>query len=123
MVAGFDAESVDTPGVIAGFGWAFALAGPAPRTGIPAAFRYSLTVSRRTPVARSIRRSGQPSRPSAQNLLLFVSSKTLLMPARNYTSLAGVNVLAGQLIAGFEVSINCRFWVSTEGAGDVSESR
>jgi hypothetical protein len=30
--------------------------------------------------------------------------------------LACVNVSAGaQLIAGFEVSINCRFWVSTEG--------
>jgi hypothetical protein len=27
---------------------------------------------------------------------------------------ARVNVSAGQLIAGFEVSINCRFWVSTE---------
>jgi hypothetical protein len=35
--------------------------------------------------------------------------------AKDYTSVALVNVsVAVQLIAGFEVSINCRFWVSTE---------
>jgi len=35
--------------------------------------------------------------------------------AKDYTSVALVNVSAAvQLIAGFEVSINCRFWVSTE---------
>ena len=89
-------------------------AGPRPRTGIPAALRYPLTVSRRTPVACRIRSSVHPSRPSAQNLLLFVSSKTLLIPAKDYTSTAPSTSRPRQLIAGFEVSINCRFWVSTE---------
>jgi hypothetical protein len=40
----------------------------------------------------------------------------LLMAARDTTSIAAVNVSAvDQLIVGFEVSTNCRFWVSTEG--------
>ena len=47
---------------------------PRRRTATPAAFRYALAVSRRTPVACSMRRSDQPSRPSARTccLLLFV---------------------------------------------------
>jgi hypothetical protein len=37
------------------------------------------------------------------------------MAARDYTSLAGVKRLGRrQLIVGFEMSTNCRFWVSTE---------
>jgi hypothetical protein len=39
----------------------------------------------------------------------------LPMAARDTTSIAAVNVSAvDQLIVGFEVSTNCRFWVSTE---------
>jgi hypothetical protein len=38
------------------------------------------------------------------------------MPATEPAFRARVNVSADQLIAGFAVSINCRFWVSTEGA-------
>jgi hypothetical protein len=37
------------------------------------------------------------------------------MAARDYTPIAAVNVSAvDQLIVGFEVSTNCRSWVSTE---------
>jgi hypothetical protein len=44
--------SVDTsPGEIAGFAVA-SLGRPRPRTGMPAAFKYALIVSRRMPVAR-----------------------------------------------------------------------
>jgi len=39
------------------------------------------------------------------------------MPATEHAFRARVNVSACQLIAGFAVSINCRFWVSTEGRG------
>jgi hypothetical protein len=50
---------------------------PDRRTSIPAARRYALAVSRRTPVSISIRRSDQPSRPSATIGCLFSSPKTL----------------------------------------------
>ena len=51
------------------------------RTGIPAAFRYTLAVSRRTPVAASMRRSGQPSRPNARTCCCLSSPKMLAMSA------------------------------------------
>jgi hypothetical protein len=51
--------------VVAGFGGQTRGRPPRPRTGMPAAFRYSLAVSRRTPVVSPMRRSDQPSRPSA----------------------------------------------------------
>ena len=53
---------------------------PGGRTAIPAALRYPLAVSRRTPVAASIRRSAHPSRPNATTCSLFSMLKTLLMP-------------------------------------------
>ena len=74
---------------------------PRPRTGIPAARRYSPAVTRCTPVARPIRVSVQPSRPSASTCCCLSCSKTLPIPAKDYTSIAFVNVSAG--------SINCRF--------------
>ena len=49
-------------------------------------------VSRRTAGACSMRRSDQPSRPSARICCCLVSSKTLLMPATELAFLAGVNV-------------------------------
>ncbi len=70
-----------------------------------------------------MRRSVHPSRPSARIYCYLSSSKTLLMPATEPAFRARVNVSAAlQLIAGFEVSINCRFWVSTE-VGSVSYFR
>jgi hypothetical protein len=44
-----------------------------------------------------------------------VCSKTLLIAAKDHLVLARQRLGRGQLVAGFEVSINCRFWVSTEG--------
>src|SRR5262252_5967113 len=55
---------------------------PGARTAMPAAFRYALPVSRRTPVACSIRRKDQPRRPKAITCCRFSSLKTLLMPAK-----------------------------------------
>jgi hypothetical protein len=52
--------SVDTS--MAGFGWA-RLQPPGSRAGMPAAFKWVATVSRRMCTARSIRLRDQPSRP------------------------------------------------------------
>ena len=99
-VAGFDAASplgsVITPTEVAGFGLAaapgsvitlsgvagFGRAPPCPRTSTPAPLRYALAVSRRTPVSRWMRRSDQPSRPSATTCCRFSSLKTLAIPRR-----------------------------------------
>src|SRR5262249_22805898 len=79
----------------------------------------SRNVGRFTPVVSCVRESVQPSRLSAPISCCFVCSKTLLMRAQDPVLLArGQRLGRGQLIAGFEVSINhnCRFWVSTEAA-------
>ena len=82
-VAGFAAAgSVITSREVAGF----ALAPPWPRTPTPAALRYALAVSRRTPSSRSIRRSDQPSRRSASTCCRFSSLKTLAIPADDLSS-------------------------------------
>ena len=110
LVAGFAAsQSVDTCSEMAGFDWSgsvgtsggeiagFALDSlgrPRPRTGIPAAFRYPLTVSRRIPVVCWMRESVQPRRPSARICCRVVSPKTLLMPATEPAFCARVNVSA-----------------------------
>ncbi len=100
-MAGFDRpESVDTSTEIAGFDLA-SLGRPRLRTAMPAAFRYPLIVSRRMPVASSMRESVQPRRPSARICCCFSSSKTLLMPATEPAFCARVNVSAA--------SVNCRF--------------
>jgi hypothetical protein len=62
-----------------------------------------------------MRRSDQPNRPSATIWWCLSSAKTLLMPRRN----AGVPRRRQRLeplleMAGFQLSINGRFWVSTE---------
>ena len=93
-MAGFGPGSVDTPSVVAGFGGHVPSRPPWPRTAIPAAFRYALAVSRRTPVASSIRRSDQPSRPSASTCCLLSSLKTLLIPAVDHALHRLVNVSA-----------------------------
>src|SRR5438046_802447 len=79
-LAGFaGGGSVDT--ALAGFGTGRRPHPPGDRTAIPAAFKYALAVSRRTPVASSIRRSGHPSRPSTSTSCRFASLKTLAIPA------------------------------------------
>src|SRR5438309_2319491 len=62
-----------------------------------------------------MRRSDHPSRPSAITCSRFSALKTLAIPAAGAKPTAHVNVSApGAALAGFQVSINGRFWVSTE---------
>src|SRR5215471_7929195 len=63
---------------LAGFAGSRRPHAPGGRTGIPAALKYPPTVSRRMWTAFSMRRSDQPSRPSAITCSLFASLKTLL---------------------------------------------
>src|SRR5437660_4296500 len=112
VVAGFGGSgSVDTPAVVAGFGGHTTGRPPRPRTPIPAAFRYALAVSLRTAVSCSIRRSDQPSRPSARTCCFLSSLKTLLILAQEHGSRAFVNVAVRYLwwpvfrcpsVAGFD---------------------
>ena len=64
----------------------------------PAAYRYALTVSQRTPVACSMPRRGHLSRLSAITCCFFSSLKPLPMPTEPIGPLAGVSVL--DFIAG-----------------------
>ncbi len=92
VVAGFAGpESVDTPSEMAGFeprvgghplgnGRFWRRRRPRPATAMPAAFRYALAVSRRTPVASSMRRSDQPSRPSASTCCLLLVAQDVGHP-------------------------------------------
>jgi hypothetical protein len=82
------------------------------RTGMPAAFRYPLIVSRRIPVSCWIRRRGHPSFPRAIIWMRFSVLKTLLMSAEEPELLAAVNVPFPHQLAAFEVSTTGRFWVS-----------
>src|SRR5437867_5765514 len=62
-----------------------------------------------------MRRSDHPSRPIAITCCRFSALKTLAIPAAGAEPTAQVNVSApGAALAGFQVSINGRFWVSTE---------
>ena len=63
---------------------------------MPAAFRYRLAVSRRTPVASSIWRRLHPNRPSARICCCFSRSKTFAM-ASEANRLAPLNVLNDSL--------------------------
>jgi hypothetical protein len=65
---------------------------PGRHTTTPAAFRYPLAVSLRTPVASSMRRKDHPSFPSAITCCLCSSLKTLLMPREPIRAPIGVNV-------------------------------
>src|SRR5262249_34398310 len=79
-----------------------------------------LTVSRRMPVARSMRRSGHPRRPSATTCSWRCVSKTFPMATEEHKPLVAVNVSVdgSQEMAGFEVLINGRVLVATEGNGE-----
>src|SRR5215469_10715965 len=111
---------------LAGFAGTCRPQAPGARMAMPAAFRYALPVSRRTPVACSIRRRDQPRRPNAITCCRFSSLKTLLMPTKS--TLPSVESTSRDYLslAGFEVAIIGRFWVATEalgiesGAGDLS---
>ena len=105
-------ESVDTS--LAGFGGGRRPQSPGDRTGTPAALGYLLAVSRRTPVARSIGRNGQPRRPSARSCCFLSLLKTLAILGTDQKVHAVVNARAAISLAGFQVSIHCRSWVSTE---------
>ena len=62
-----------------------------------------------------MRRSDQPRRPSARTCCCLSRSKTLLMPSEEHAFPAARQRLGRYLeMAGFQVSINGRFWVSTE---------
>ena len=86
------AESVDTSGgELAGF--AVRSPGrPRPRAVTPTARSYALTISRRTPVADSMRRSGHPSRPCATICCCLSGCKTLPILPKDHTSFVDVNV-------------------------------
>ena len=63
-----------------------------------------------------MRRSGQPSRPNATTCSRFAALKTLLIRPRELISRGRVNVpKRSRPLAGFQLSTNGRFWVSTEG--------
>src|SRR2546425_7572662 len=61
-----------------------------------------------------MRRSDHPSRPSAITCCRFSALKTLAILAAGAEPTAQVNVSTPGPLAGFQVSINGRFWVSTE---------
>src|ERR1700688_4343202 len=86
---------------------------PGARMEMPAAFRYPAAVSRRTPVANSIRRSAQPSWPSAMTCFFFSSFKTLLTLTEGIPHVR-VNVPTTFSLAGFQVTTIGRFWVTAE---------
>ena len=65
---------------------------PGARMATPAALRYAPAVSRRMPVSCWMRRSGQPSRPSAMTCCRFSSLKTLLTSMEGNPSIV-LNVL------------------------------
>src|SRR5215469_8073759 len=66
------------------------------------------------PVSCSMRRNGQPSRPNARTCCRFSSLKTLLMPTKATAPYVGINVPDSFPLAGFEVTLFGRFWVTHE---------
>src|SRR5947209_10698436 len=100
---------------LAGFAGALRPQPPGGRTPMPAARRYSAAVSRRTPVAFWIFRSDHPSRPNAITCCFFSSFKTLLTLTEGSRPHVKINVLNAWLsLAGFEVTLYGRFWVTPE---------
>jgi hypothetical protein len=110
MAAFAGSESVVTS--MAGFD-GFRRPHPGIHTTTPAARRYALAVSRRTPVACSIRRTLHPSFPSAMTCCCFSVLKTLLMSTEPIRPCVVVNVPSAAM-AGFQVTLYGRFWVTPE---------
>jgi hypothetical protein len=74
-------------------------------------------------VAASMRRSVQPNCPRAMTCCFFASLKMLAMPAEGLTAPPPRQRLERLLpMAGFQLSIYGRFWVSTEDS-DTEEAR
>src|ERR1700740_3689940 len=86
---------------------------PGKHTTTPAAFKYPLAVSVRTPWAPAMRRKDHPSFPNATTCCFFSSLKTLLMPREPIRAPLGVNV-PGFAMAGFQVTLHGRIWVTAE---------
>src|SRR5450755_3205422 len=116
VLAGLAAsDPVVTPFSLAGFAGGRRPHAPGGRTPIPAAFRYAPAVSRRTPVSCSMRRKGHPSRPRTMTCCFFASLKTLLIPTKATALRRNQRPRASFPLAGFEVTLIGRFWVTPEG--------
>src|SRR5215469_3240113 len=71
------------------------------------------------PVSCSMRRNVQPSRPNARTCCRFSSLKTLLMPTKATAPYVGINVPDSFPLAGFEVTLFGRFWMTPEVPGEM----
>jgi len=106
-LAGFEisgsAVTSAASGALAGFAGGLRPQLPGGRTGMPSAFKYPAAVSRRIPVVFSMRRSGQPIRPSAITCCRLSSLKTLLTSSELIPRL---RLLSERLfpLAGFQVT-------------------
>jgi hypothetical protein len=89
---------------------------------LPADRKYPPAVSRRTPVACSIRRRDQPSRPSAITCSCFVLSKTLPMPTEAKFPRRS-SCLRSFSMAGFELTLYGRIWVTPKSVSNTGRTR
>src|ERR1700758_5252968 len=62
-----------------------------------------------------MRRQGHPSRPRAMTCCFFASLKTLLIPTKATALRRNQRPRASFSLAGFEVTLIGRFWVTPEG--------
>src|SRR5712692_2954344 len=69
-----------------------------------------------------MRRKGHPSRPRAITCCRFSSLKTLLMPTKATVPTSESTSQAPFSLAGFQVTIIGRFWVTAEGIEAFDES-
>lgn len=70
-----------------------------------------------------MRRNGHPSRPSAITCCRFSSLKTLLMPTKATVPMSESTSQALFSLAGFQVTIIGRFWVTAEGHPPITVAR
>src|SRR5882762_9366168 len=68
-----------------------------------------------------MRRKGHPSRPRAMTCCFFASLKTLLIPTKATALRRNQRPRALFSLAGFEVTLIGRFWVTPEGGATGSE--
>src|SRR6266849_2748605 len=65
-----------------------------------------------------MRRSGHPSRPRAITCCFFASLKTLLIPTKATALRRNQRPRGSFSLAGFQVTLIGRFWVTAEGLGE-----
>src|ERR1700736_4469957 len=65
-----------------------------------------------------MRRKGHPSRPKAMTCCFFASLKTLLIPTKATALRRNQRPRASFSLAGFQVTLIGRFWVTAEGRSD-----